>query len=322
MSQRIRTGLTMLEVMIAVAILGGLMAMIAESLRSGSSMSGAIQSATEADNVAHHAVSTLVSELRTARKSSIAFSAASPNQIQFEICTSFDSSGLPQYGRPRRWQISNNQLVRITDPGTASARTDIFARNLPTNATLIAWDGSDECYTVALDTSYEDARGLPLIRHSVGRVFLRAGSVAPDGQYGEVVIGGVSTSGGSTTGGSTTGGSTTGGSTTGGSPTVKVYPTVWISLVRSGKNTNQVLAGDVGATANGDTVTSLVFTEDLVNWSNTNMPTGMNTSSAKMAINMTSMKGQGVTVTLTATTASGGSTTVTKTATSNSGISY
>ncbi len=332
-----RSGLTMLEVMIAVAILGGLMAMISQSLRSGTQMSGMIRSTTDADNVAHRAVSTLIDELRAAKRfdgsasKGIAIANAG-REVTFTICTGLDSSGRPVYGDERTWRLSNNQLLRVTATGTT-----VFASDLPTNTTLISYQ-PDKCYLVTLNTAYQDAMNNQRVRTTSGRVYLRSASLVPDGTYGEVVIGGVSTSGGTTggtttggtttggttTGGTTTGGTTTGGATTGGIPTpaVKVYPTLWISLVRSGNGSNQVLAGDVGATANGDTISSLVFTEDNVNWSNTNSPSGMNSNSAMMAVDMTSMNNKGVTVTLTATTASGGSTTVSKTATSNSGISY
>ncbi len=328
MSHPTKRGVTLLEVTIAMAILGSIFALIAESLRTGSDLSGSIQGAIEADNLGHRMVSTMVNELRSAKTENGSLDEVdwSATSIEFEVCTGLDASGLPEYGESRRWQLVDGRLEKVYDPGTANERTEVLARNLPANSTVFLWDDSDDCFTVALNTSYEDANGNAILRRSTGRVYLRTGLAAPDGKYGEVMVGGVTTGAGSTGGtpadGTPVDGTPVDGTPIDQTPQVKVIPALWISLVRSGNGSNQVLAGDVGATANGDSISSLVFTEDLDHWGNTNRATGVGSASAEMEISMTSMHNKGVTVTLTAETASGGTATTTKTATASSGISY
>ena len=292
MNSPARSAVTLLEIIVAVAILSSILTVALEGLASGTRLSGTMESAMVADSAVNDVMAEITREMRSATDDDSDFAV---DPLTFRVCSGFDMDpASPEFGqaeyddlRSYVFDAAAGTLTKVYNPGEADSWSKVVAYNV----TDFRVHGDANVYFIEMTTSYTDSDGIVCTRTAEGRIFLRSGLIDPEA-YGAAI------------GGTTAG--DPGGEPPSPNPDQVNNPTLEMTLNRS-FNGKDVTGTIVATVPSGDSVTDLVLEVDSGGWS-PNITTSSTTTSIVKTIQLTGVKNIEVTVIATATSGSGGST--------------
>ncbi|HYE04453.1 MAG TPA: hypothetical protein VEL07_02925 [Planctomycetota bacterium] len=317
MTSPTRSAITLLEMIVAAAILSSVLTVALQGLSSGTRVSGTMESSMAADNEVSQTVGDITRELRSAIAADAEGFKTDP--LTFKVCTGFDTNpasptfGQATYGDMRSYvfDAAAGTLTKIHSVGEANSWSETIARDVTDFRTY----GDDQVYFVEMTTRYSDPDGNLCSRSSKGQIFLRSGLIDPTA-YGAAI--------GSTTGSDTgnepvdekpveepTGDPTGGDEPPTQQPPVANDPSVTMSLTRS-FNGKDVTGTIIASVPSGDEVTDVSLAVSADGWS-ANTTTSSSPTNYVKTFQITGVKNIAVTVTATAVSKSGGKTTKSQT---------